>query len=46
VIQGLGHLRIDNLKRACKCFEESRQFKVQKKSELLILLEKCIYKMI
>lgn len=32
VIQGLGNLRIDNIKRACKCFEESRQFKVEKKS--------------
>jgi len=46
VVQGLANLRNGNLKKAGKRFEEARQFKIVKKSELLLMVEKSLFKMI
>ena len=42
VIQGLCCMRMQNLKKAGRCFDEARNYKVQRKSEMYILLQSKI----
>ena len=38
VVQGLANLRLLHLKRAGRCFDEAKAFKVPRKSEMMILI--------
>ena len=56
VVQGLANLRLLNIKRAGRCFDEAKAFKVPRKSQMLILIQstfhfiiillECMYKMV
>jgi len=38
VVQGLANLRLLNVKRAGRCFDEAKSFKIPRKSQMLILI--------
>lgn len=39
VVQGLANLRLMNIKRAGRCFDDAKAFKVPRKSQMLILVQ-------
>jgi hypothetical protein len=43
VVQGLANLRLLNIKRAGRCFDEAKAFKVPRKSQMLILIQSTFH---
>ncbi len=46
ILEGLGHLRSKNIKRAGKCFNEAKLYQVSRKNELQMLMETYLNKMV